>query len=277
MNLRQQLEAARHRLAGHPAAQLEAEILLAHALESPRSFLYANPDLELPRKRRNAFGRLVRRRARGEPIAYITGEREFWSLPLRVTPDVLIPRPETELLVESALELIPPDAHWHVADLGTGSGAVALALASERRLCEVHATETSRAALDLAGDNAGQLGLATVVFHRGSWCEPLQGRFELIASNPPYVAEDDPHLRKGDCRFEPRQALTPGKDALAAIRLIAGQAPSKLAPGGWLLLEHGPEQGGAVRGILEDAGFTRIESRTDLLRHERVTLGQIQG
>jgi release factor glutamine methyltransferase len=277
VNLRKQLESARDCLADRPAARLEAEILLAHALDSPRSFLYANPDLELPRKRRSAFNKLVRRRARGEPIAYITGEREFWSLPLCITRDVLIPRAETELLVEEALQLIPADSHWRLADLGTGSGAIALALATERRLCQVHATDSSPAALDLAGKNARRLGLATVLFHEGSWAEPLTGQFDLIVSNPPYVAEDDPHLEEGDCRFEPRHALTPGKDALAAIRVIAVQAHPKLSPRGWLLLEHGPDQGSAVRAILAEQGFESTATRRDLLGHERVTLGRKPG
>jgi release factor glutamine methyltransferase len=274
VNLRSQLEAARQRLAAHPAAQLEAELLLAHALESPRSFLYSNPELELPRKRQSHFHSLVRRRARGEPIAYIIGEREFWSLPLRVTPDVLIPRPETELVVETALQLVPADAHWRLADLGTGSGAIALALASERRLCEVHATEASRAALQVARTNARRLGLGTVKFHRGSWAEPLVGRFELIASNPPYVAADDPHLHNGDCRFEPHSALTPGTDALGAIRAVADQAVPRLADSGWLVLEHGPDQGESVRRILASAGLVDTGTRRDLLGHDRVTLGQ---
>ncbi len=273
MNLRKHLESARHQLAGHPAAHLEAEILLAHALESPRSFLYANPDLELPRKRREAFLKLVRRRARGEPIAYLTGTREFWSLPLRVTEDVLIPRPETELLVETALDLIPENAEWRIADLGTGSGAVALALASERRHCAVHATDASEAALALAHDNRLALGLTSVRLHRGSWTAPLEGRFRMIVSNPPYVAANDPHLKQGDCRFEPRDALTPGKDPLSAIRAIAAQSAEMLESGGWLLLEHGPDQGEAVRGELESAGYASVETRRDLLGHERVTLG----
>jgi release factor glutamine methyltransferase len=274
VNLRKQLEAARRRLAAHPAAQLEAEVLLAHALDSPRSFLYSNPDLELPRKRQNHFHRLVRRRAQGEPIAYIIGEREFWSLPLQITPDVLIPRPETELVVETALQVVPADAHWRLADLGTGSGAIALALASERRLCEIHATEVSGAALQVARANARRLGLGTVKFHRGSWAEPLAGRFGLIASNPPYVAADDPHLRNGDCRFEPRSALTPGDDALGAIRAIAAQAVPRLAESGWLVLEHGPDQGASVRRILASEGLANTETRQDLLGHDRVTLGQ---
>ena len=277
MNLRKQLETARHQLADHPAARLEAEILLAHTLESPRSFLYANPDLELPHKRRDAFRKLVHRRAMGEPIAYITGTREFWSLPLRVTQAVLIPRPETELLVETALQLIPADAGWKVADLGTGSGAIALALASERRQCRFHATDVSSEALDLARENAQRLGIESVQFHAGSWSDPLHGQFNMIVSNPPYVAENDPHLQEGDCRFEPRHALTPGKDPMSAIRTITAETFPKLDAGGWLLLEHGPEQGAAVQETYRSSGFVEVETRQDLLGHERVTLGRKPG
>jgi release factor glutamine methyltransferase len=273
VNLRQHLEAARRRLADHPAARLEAEILLAHALDSPRSFLYANPDLELPRKHREAFLELVRRRARGEPIAYLTGTREFWSLSLKVTRDVLIPRPETETLVEAALERVPEGADWRIADLGTGSGAIALALASERGSCRIHATDVSPAALELAAENARRLGLTGIRFHQGSWTAPLTGGFHMLVGNPPYVAENDPHLQRGDCRFEPPQALTAGGDPLGAIRTIVAEAAEILVHGGWLLLEHGPDQGAAVREVFRSPGFTGVETRRDLLGHERVTLG----
>jgi release factor glutamine methyltransferase len=271
--LRQHLEAARKRLSSQPAPSLEAEILLAYSLESPRSFLYAHPEMELPPQRSRAFRALLDRRVSGEPIAYITGQREFWSLSLDVTPDVLIPRAETELLVETALQIIPAAQSWRLADLGTGSGAIALALASERAQCEVHGVDASESALAVARGNAVKLGLERVRFHLGSWSEPLQGQFEVIASNPPYVAQDDPHLDRGDCRFEPRQALTPGKDPLAAIRAIAEQSREKLARNGWLLLEHGPEQGDAVRRVLEQSGLSGANTLRDLLGHERVTLG----
>lgn len=276
MILSAHLEQARRELASQSAARLEAEILMAHALGTARSFLYANPDLELPQHRSESFHSLVKRRARGEPIAYLTGLREFWSLSLRVTPEVLIPRPETELLVETALQCIPRDARLRVADLGTGSGAIALALATERPACRVHATELSPGALAVARENARALGQRAVRFHLGGWCEPLAGWFHVILSNPPYVREDDPHLAQGDCRFEPRTALTPGKDALAAIRAIASQARERLAAGGWLLLEHGSQQAAEVRDILELNGFAAVETRRDLAGLERVTLGRWQ-
>lgn len=269
------LEVACGKLDHLPSGRLEAEILLAHALESTRSFLYANPELELPSRRVGAFRKLVRRRLRGEPIAYITGRREFWSLRLNVTPDVLIPRPETERLVEAALERIPEGEPCRVADLGTGCGAVALAIASERPDCRVHATETSNAALRLARENAGRLGIGNVRFHRGSWCEPLEGTFRVIAANPPYLADSDPHLGQGDLRFEPREALSPGPDPLSAIREIARQASARLEAGGWLLVEHGMDQGEEVRAVFESIGYRNLCTLGDLAGLDRVTEGQV--
>lgn len=267
------LEEGRQRLAQLPTGRLEAEVLLAHCLGRQRAFLYANPERDLPAATAAAYAELLRRRLGGEPIAYITGQREFWSLSLGVSPAVLIPRPETELLVEQALSLLPADATCRVADLGTGSGAVALALASERPGCEVHGVDLSPDAIEIARDNARRLGLERVRFHLGSWCQPLTGRFRLIVSNPPYVAGDDPHLAAGDCRFEPRQALTPGPDALAAIRELAAQARDRLEPAGWLMLEHGPGQGAEVRALLTELAYADVGTTRDLLGHERVTRG----
>lgn len=247
---------------------------MAHVLESKRSFLYANPELELPGNRSDAFKRLIKQRAAGHPVAYLVRSSEFWSLPLKISPAVLIPRPDTERLVETALSKIPTDADWRIADLGTGSGAVALAIATERPKCEVHATDISPAAIELARENANQLGLSQIRFHCGSWSEPLQGKFHLIVSNPPYIAGDDPHLARGDLRFEPRDALTPGQDGLSAIREISHLARAKLVDGGWLMFEHGWDQGPASRKILRDAGFIAIETLQDLQDHDRVTVGQ---
>ena len=275
MTVRQHLKSARDKLAELSSGRLEAEVLLAHCLGSPRSLLYADPDLEVPNQRSELFQQLIERRLSGEPIAYLTGSREFWSLSLKVTPDVLIPRPETELLVELALKRIPRDGRWRIADLGTGSGAVALALASERRGCSVFGTDTSQAAIDLAGENAQRLAIENVSFTLGSWCKPLTGRFNLIISNPPYVARNDPHLSKGDCRFEPLRALSPGEDSLAALRSIASESMGHLAPGGWLMLEHCPDQGEPVREILREREYTDIFTERDLLGHERVTGGRM--
>jgi len=268
------LAMARDKLADSPSARFDTEILMAHVLESKRSFLYANPELELPHNRSEAFKKLVRQRAAGHPVAYLTGTAEFWSLPLRVTPAVLIPRPDTECLVEAALSKIPPEADWRIADLGTGSGAVALAIASERPKCEVHATDISPAAIEVARHNAERLGLGRIHLHCGSWLEPLRGKFQVIVSNPPYIDADDPHLESGDLRFEPRQALTPGTDGMGAIRLISRDAGTVLASGGWLMFEHGWQQAAATREAMRDAGFGQPESFRDLQGHERVTVGR---
>lgn len=247
---------------------------MAHALESTRSFLYANPELELPHRRAENFKKLIKQRALGEPIAYLTGCSEFWSLPLGVSAAVLIPRPETEQIVEVALSKIPPKADWRVADLGTGSGAIALALASERTNCDIHATDISTTAINLARKNARNLGIKHVRFHQGSWSQPLQGKFHIIVSNPPYINADDPHLKQGDLRFEPRKALTPGTDGLRAIRKITELAQPMLVSGGWLIFEHGFDQGAATREILQNSGFYNVETLHDLQGHERVTVGE---
>jgi release factor glutamine methyltransferase len=268
------LTIAHQKLADSPSARFDAEILMAHVLESTRSFLYANPELELPRKRSEAFKKLIKQRALGQPVAYLTESSEFWSLPLRVSPAVLIPRPDTELLVEAALKKIPSEADWRIADLGTGSGAIALALASEREKCEIHATDIDMAAIRVAKGNARQLGLGRVRFHRGSWNKPLQGKFHLVVSNPPYINADDPHLQQGDLRFEPRKALTPGTDGLRAIQKISKLVFPILVDGGWLMFEHGWDQGSAAREVLQNTGFVHVKTLQDLAGHERVTVGE---
>lgn len=269
------LAEARRRLASADptGAALEAELLMAHLLGRNRAWLFANGGELLDDEAVAGFRALVEQRAGGMPVAYLLGRREFWSMALAVTPDVLIPRPETELLVETALDFIPAGAAWRIADLGTGSGAVALALARERPDCEVHATDISPAALTVAERNVAAFAAGRVALHRGSWLEPLQGRFRVIVSNPPYVPEGDPHLQQGDCRFEPGSALTPGPDGLEAIRRIARDALHYLEPGGLLALEHGFDQGPAVRSILEGLGYRQVRTRRDLAGEERVTTG----
>lgn len=253
---------------------IEADLLLAHVLGVSRAWLFANRERAVPTEQADRFWRLVDRRTAGEPIAYLVGRREFWSLPLIVTPDVLIPRPETELLVQAALDFIPADAAWRVADLGTGSGAVALAIAIERPRCEVHATERSPGALEIAARNVDAVAPGRVTLHAGSWLEPLSGQFRVIVSNPPYVAAADPHLATGDCRFEPREALTPGDDPLAAIRQIVRAAPPWLEAGGLLAFEHGFEQGEASRALLSGLGYIDVRTLEDLEGRERVTSGR---
>jgi len=254
---------------------LEAELLLAHVLGAARARLKSHPESPVEQARAGLYLELIGRRAAGEPLAYITGRREFWSLDLAVTSAVLIPRPETELLVERALT-VGSAGRLRVADLGTGSGAVALALARERPFWQIVATDVSAPALTVARANAAALGLSHVEFLAGSWFEPLgQARFDLIVSNPPYVAADDPALASRALAFEPALALTPpGGDALASLRALARGAPAHLAPGGWLLLEHGATQGRGVRDELVAAGFAHVRSHRDLAGHERMTEGQ---
>jgi len=257
-------------------ARAEAEILLAHALGRDRTALWAHPDAQVPAAPAAQCRALVRRRAAGEPVAYLTGRRAFWTLELEVTPAVLIPRPETELLVELTLGLLAADRPVRVADLGTGSGAIALALASERPRWTVVATDASAEALAVARGNATRLGLTRVDFRPGSWTEALAPgeTFEAIVSNPPYVADGDPHLAQGDLRYEPRTALAAGPDGLAAIRALIPAALPHLAPGGWLLLEHGAEQGSAVRAVLCGAGLEAVRTAQDLAGLDRVSLGR---
>lgn len=276
MNVTDLLTEGGKRLAHASAGRLEAEILLCHVLRVNRAWLYANGERAAPAEAVARYRRLIDRRGAGEPIAYLVGTREFWSLDLNVTPDVLIPRPETELLVEIALAFIPVEARWRIADIGTGSGAVALAIAAERRQCEIHATDSSKAALALAIENGERLLPGRVTFHAGSWLQPLKGRFRVIVSNPPYIAEGDRHLDSGDCRFEPRQALTPGADGLAAIRAITSQAPAYLEAGGMLALEHGFDQAHKVRGLLKTAGFVDRVTHQDLQGLDRVTSGYLR-
>lgn len=265
------------RLPEAESARLEAEMLLAHVLGKGRSYLYTWPDHELDAEQAAAFEALVARREAGEPVAHILGERGFWSLDLKVSTDTLIPRPETELLVEAAqARLAECDTQpVRIADLGTGSGAIALAIASDCPSCEVVAVERSAGALAVARENAERHRLGNVELLQGSWYEPLAGRrFHLILSNPPYICADDPHLQRGDVRFEPLSALASGADGLDDIRHLVAHAPAHLESGGWLLLEHGWEQGEAVRNLLIAGGFQQVESLLDLEGRERVSLGR---
>lgn len=259
-------------LSGGDSPRLDAEVLLCELLGCNRAGLMIRADDVLSTEMALRYAALIERRQLGEPVAYLTGRREFWSLDLQVSPAVLIPRPDTELLVEWALERLRGTDAPRIADLGTGSGAIALALASERPDAAVIAVDLSADALSQAAHNARLLGLERVDFRLGDWLAPLTGQsFDLIVSNPPYVAEQDPHLR--DLRFEPRRALTAGADGLADLRRIAAEAPACLKPGAALLLEHGAEQGEAVRTLLRQCGYSAVETRPDLNGRERGTLG----
>ena len=251
--------------------RLDAQLLLGHALQQARAWLIAHDDLPLDRPQQQTYLAALARRLTGVPVAYLVGEKEFFGLTLTVTPDVLVPRPETEGLVEWALELLPGAPRPGVVDLGTGSGAIALALARQASRAAVVATDASAAALEVARGNAARHGLA-MEFLQGDWWAPLAGRrFRLAVSNPPYVAGDDPHLRA--LTHEPRAALTPGGDGLAALRQIVNDAPAHLHPGAWLLLEHGHDQADAVRGLLQARGFDRVSTRTDLAGTPRCSGG----
>ncbi|MGO1071328.1 peptide chain release factor N(5)-glutamine methyltransferase [Lysobacter sp. CA199] len=253
----------------------DAELIVCHGLGKSRSWLFAHGDDELSDAQVRHLRGLIDRRADGEPVAYLTGSRGFWRFDLQVTPETLIPRPETELLVELALQRLPESGALRVADLGTGSGAIALALACERSNAQVIAVDVSEAALEVARANARTLDFANVEFRHGDWFAPLAGdRFELIASNPPYIESDDPHLRQGDLRYEPANALASGADGLDAIRTIAREAPAHLLPGGWLLVEHGWEQGAAVRALLQAAGLIEVTTERDWEGRDRVSLGR---
>jgi release factor glutamine methyltransferase len=250
----------------------EARLLLARATGFSEASVLAHPERELPAEAEAAFVEFAARRARGEPIAYILGEKEFYGLPLAVNPAVLIPRPETELLVERGLALRPAS----VLDLGTGSGAVALAIKRHLASARVVAVERSAAALAVAQRNALRLGLE-VDFRHGPWFVPVAGeRYDLIVSNPPYVAAGDLHLLQGDLRFEPRSALVPGADGLEAIREIVAGASAHLNPGGWLLLEHGMGQDVEVRRLLGARGLEGLECWPDLAGIARVSGGRLK-
>lgn len=256
--------------------RIDAEFLMAYVLAKPLSWLYAFSDRNLSDEQAAAFESALVRRLAGEPVAYITGRRGFWSFDLHVTPDTLIPRPETELLVELALACLHPEKKSTMLDLGTGSGAVALAIASERPQAQVIAVDYSEAALAIAMGNARQLKLVNTQFFHGSWFAPVTGkRFDTIVSNPPYIENSDPHLQQGDLRFEPSSALTPGPDGLADLRIITAQAPKHLHSGGWLLVEHGYDQGEAVRELFAHAQFKNISTEQDLEHRDRVTMGQL--
>lgn len=252
--------------------RLDAEVLTMHVCGLTRSALVTQAEKELCASASARLEQLLARRVRGEPIAYLTGQREFWSLDLVVTPAVLIPRPETELLVERTLALIPAGAAWTIADLGTGSGAIACALAKERPRCRIIAIDQSAQALAVARENVRRLGLTNIELREGEWCEPLAGTpCDMIVSNPPYVAEGDPHLSQGDLRFEPRAALVAGPDGLEAIRSIARDVLRNLKPEGWLLLEHGFDQAPAVASLLQALGYRDIANFGDLADQPRVT------
>ncbi|OQS11835.1 protein-(glutamine-N5) methyltransferase, release factor-specific [Chromobacterium violaceum] len=260
----------------HPLPRLESRMLLTQAWPGlTHATILGHPERELPEETASAFDALAARRLAGEPIAYLLGVREFYGRDFRVSPAVLIPRPETEHLVEQALSHVDRTMPARAVDLGTGSGIIAVTLALEAPAWSMGAVDVSAEALAVARGNADALG-ARVDFRLGSWFGPLDAdaRFELIVSNPPYIERGDHHLAEGDLRFEPRGALTDEADGLACLREIAAGAPGRLADGGWLMVEHGYDQGEAVRGLFADAGLLEVETIVDLAGQDRITIGR---
>ncbi len=257
------------------SALLDAEVLLCQALNQPRSHLRAWPDKPLQSEQLIAFLALLEQRQQGKPIAYITGNREFWSRDFQVTPDVLIPRPDTELLIELSLKLIPTDTPFKIIDLGTGSGIIAITLAAERPQAQVSATDFSLAALDIARLNADKHRISNIEFYHSDWFADVPPtKFNIIISNPPYIAEDDSHLQQGDVRFEPQTALSAPEQGLADIRIIADTARDYLELGGHLLIEHGYNQQQQVQALFKDLHYDKVQTYTDLSGQPRVTYGQ---
>lgn len=253
--------------------RLDAELLLAYCLEKPRTWLFTWPEYQLASSQFDGFQALIERRVRGEPVAYLTGVREFWSLPIAVNDSTLIPRPDTETLVEAVLERMPHEVA-SVVDLGTGTGAIALALAHERPEWQITAIDREPGAVALARLNAKALGLDLRI-EEGDWCSPLADNSQdAIVTNPPYIDAADPHLREGDVRFEPHSALVAAEQGMEAIRLICEQAPRVLKGSAWLFIEHGWRQGESVRLLLGAKGYCDVETLSDLAGNERVTLGR---
>jgi release factor glutamine methyltransferase len=275
LTIQQALELGIQLLPQLDSASLEVEILLSQVLQVKRSYLYTWPNCGVNSNQIRQFQTLCQRRQQSEPIAYIIGYKEFWSLDLQVTPATLIPRPETELLVEQTLARLPIDSDAQVVDLGTGSGAIALAIAQERPRCQVLATDNASAALAIAQQNAQRLKLPQVQFRLSDWWQAVnQITAAVVVSNPPYVASVDPHLTQGDVRYEPRHALIAGKDGLAAIRLLITQSLVRLESKGWLLLEHGYNQATTVQTLLTRQGYKMVTTYPDLAGQPRVTVGQ---
>ena len=277
MRIGEGLRLARDRLRRSDSAGLDAELLLCSVLRCDRGRLYAHPEQGLTRTQAALFNERVKLRAEGRPMAYLLGKKEFWSLELAVSKDTLIPRPETELLVEKALALLPKARARNVLDAGVGSGAIAIAIARERPKSRIIAVDNSPAALAVARKNIAAHGLRQIRLIKANWLAFKHAhQYDLIVSNPPYIAADDPHLKQGDIRFEPRAALVAGRDGLAAIRRLVRAAVNHIRPGGWLLLEHGWRQGKAARALFEAARFKQISTLRDDNRLERVTRGQWQ-
>lgn len=261
---------AKFLLANSDSALLDAQVLLAYVLGKETIYLLTWPERDISAEQKSKFEELINKRINGVPVAHLTGTREFWSLPLKVNNSTLIPRPDTEILVEAALEFCPADAD--ILDLGTGTGAIILALASELPKANCLGIDFSEAAVQLATENAQQLKINNVLFKQSNWFENVAGEYDLIVSNPPYIDKNDHHLQQGDVRFEPLSALVAADKGLADIQLIAKQATDYLKEGGALLIEHGFEQGALVRDILQNLSYSQVKTIKDYGGNERVTM-----
>lgn len=270
------LKHARQQLHASGSAQLDSELLLCEVLNCERSYLYAYPEKELTKHNIESLNQFIALRAQGHPIAHITKQREFWSLLLHVDEHTLIPRPETEILVDAALKLIPKDNKKDILDLGTGSGAIAIAIASERPLAKIIATDKSDKALHVAKQNAEKHNINNIHFINADWfnMENKQS-YDVIVSNPPYICNDDTHLKQGDVRFEPLSALTSGKDGLDDLRIIIREAKNRLNKQGWLLVEHGYNQAKQVQQLFNENNFNSVTTIRDYGDNDRVTIGEI--
>lgn len=275
MDFQAWLRAAVSELSESESPRRDAEILLEHVTGKARTYILAFGETLLTAEQEAQLAELLARRKRGEPVAHLTGEREFWSLPLYVSAATLIPRPDTECLVEQALARLPESA-CRILDLGTGTGAIALALASERPDCQVTAVDVMPDAVALAQRNLARLGFSNVQILQSSWFSAIASQqFDMIVSNPPYIDEQDPHLSQGDVRFEPLTALVAANEGLADIEHIITTARDHLVSGGWLLLEHGWTQGAAVRALFSAAGYAAVETCRDYGGNDRLTLGKM--
>jgi len=274
--IRELLHEAESKLHNSDSARLDAEILLCNVLDVDRSRLYSAPENIIPVKAVNRYRALVNDRQRGKPVAYLTTTREFWSLEFQVNEHTLVPRPETECLVETVLELVPENAELDIVDLGTGSGAIAIAIASERSQCRITATDICGLALAVAVENACRLTASSIKFVKCDWYAGLRDTFDIIVSNPPYIRNDDAHMQGDGVAHEPGIALCGGADGLDAIRNIISNAARFLNPDGWLIIEHGHDQAQAVRSMFEKFHFTHIQARPDYSGLDRITRGKRQ-
>ncbi len=276
MQIVEALKNAQQQLNLFDSAKLDAEILLCSVLNCERPYVYAHPEQELSNKEIGSFNKLIPLRAEGQPVAHLINHKEFWSLSLHITKDTLIPRPETEFLVEKVLNIIPSDLNKKILDMGTGSGAIAIAIASERPLANLTATDNSDAAIKVAKQNADTHKIENIKFIKADWFENENIKtYDLIVSNPPYIENNDPHLKQGDVRYEPISALASGKDGLDDLRIIIRESKNHLSQQGWLLVEHGYNQGEAVKQLFIENGYVSLSTLKDYSGNDRISIGQL--